>query len=257
MNLNFDSVIVSNYHSNSQIARVLTENWVSKNMYCPRCGNTHLEHFENNRPVADFFCPDCSSEYELKSKDGPLGAKINDGAYETMIERITGNQNPDFFFMTYSKSELRVKDFILIPKHFFVPEIIEKRKPLSPTARRAGWVGCNILIDKVPEQGRIKIVSDGVIFDAQSVIEKVQISNRLATSSISSRGWLMDVLNCVNQIKTQRFTLYDMYKFEYILQSKHPQNNNVRPKIRQQLQMLRDRGFVEFLGNGVYEKVIL
>ena len=89
MNLNFDSDIAERYHSGAQIARVLTENWVCQNMYCPRCGNSHIEHFQNNRPVADFFCPSCNNEYELKSKNGNLGHKINDGAYSTMIERIT------------------------------------------------------------------------------------------------------------------------------------------------------------------------
>jgi len=39
-----------------------------------------------------------------------------------------------------------------------------------------------------------------------------------------------------------------------MLQAKHPQNQNVKPKIRQQLQILRDRGFIEFLGNGYYRK---
>lgn len=63
--------------------------------------------------------------------------------------------------MSYSKAELKVRDFILIPKHFFVPDIIEKRAPLAPTARRAGWTGCNILINKIPEQGKIAIVSNG------------------------------------------------------------------------------------------------
>lgn len=121
MQLNFDSSIISNYRSNSQKARILTENWVSSNMFCPRCGNSCVEHFENNRPVADFYCSKCYNEYELKSKSGTLEHKINDGAYETMIKRITGNKNPDFFFMSYSKKELKVKDFIFIPKHFFVP----------------------------------------------------------------------------------------------------------------------------------------
>ena len=143
MNLAFDNSIsiMEGYHSKTQIARVLTEYWVNQNMYCPRCGNTHIKHFENNRPVADFYCPYCNNEYELKSKDGNLGHKINDGAYSTMIERITSNDNPDFFFMSYSKRELKVRDFILIPKHFFIPDIIERRKPLAPTARRAGNVG--------------------------------------------------------------------------------------------------------------------
>lgn len=194
MNLNFDCSVIANYHSNSQKARVLTEKWVSDNMFCPRCGAVRVSHFENNRPVADFYCPDCCSEYELKSKDGFLRHKINDGAYETMIERITSNVNPDFFFLSYSKSELKVKDFIFVPKHFFVPDIIEKRKPLSQTARRAGWVGCNILIDKIPEQGKIYIVSNGQVLSSEDIVYKVQKSDLLEKDDIHSRGWLMDVL---------------------------------------------------------------
>ena len=172
-----------------------------------------------------------------------------------MIERITGNQNPDFFFMSYSKSELKVIDFVLIPRHFFVPEIIEKRNPLPLTARRAGWVGCNILIDKIPKQGRISIVSNGVVFDANNVVEKVNKSNKLETRDMNNRGWLMDILNCVNKLPAQVFTINEMYMFEKELQIKHPQNNNIKAKIRQQLQLLRDKGFVEFLVNGIYIKI--
>ena len=256
MNLTFDTSIIENYHSGSQMARVLTENWVKENMYCPRCGNLHIKHFENNRPVADFFCPSCNNEYELKSKEGALGHKINDGAYSTMIERITSNDNPDFFFMSYSKQELKVRDFVLIPKHFFVPDIIEIREPLAPTARRAGWIGCNILIDQIPKQGRIDIISNGEIANIDYVVNKVNRSNQLETKDISARGWLIDVLNCVNKITSQLFTLEEMYRFENVLHIKHPQNNNIKPKIRQQLQFLRDKGFIEFLGNGRYRKII-
>lgn len=256
MNLKIDNRTIENYHSGTQIARVLTENWVNQNMYCPRCGNLHIKHFENNRPVADFYCPSCNNEYELKSKNGTLGHKITDGAYDTMIERITSNNNPDFFFMSYSKTVLEVIDFILIPKHFFVPDIVEKRKPLAPTARRAGWTGCNILIDKIPMQGRIAIVSNGKVQDMNDVVYKVNKSNQLETNDISTRGWLMDILNCVNKISSKTFTLSEIYEFEDILKLKHPRNNNIRPKIRQQLQFLRDKGFIEFLGNGRYVKVL-
>jgi Dam-replacing HTH domain len=40
--------------------------------------------------------------------------------------------------------------------------------------------------------------------------------------------------------------------FEPRLAALYPGNNNVRPKIRQQLQVLRDRGWLEFLGRGRY-----
>ena len=54
-----------------------------------------------------------------------------------MIERITSTRNPDLFVMQYSDN-LQVINLTLIPKFFFVPSIIEKRKPLSENARRAG-----------------------------------------------------------------------------------------------------------------------
>lgn len=256
MEIRLDSRISENYHSNSQIARILTETWVADNMFCPRCGNLHIKHFENNRPVADFFCPSCNNEYELKSKNGVLGHKINDGAYKTMIDRITSNNNPDFFFMTYSQKELKVRDFVFVPKHFFVPDIIEKRKPLALTSRRAGWTGCNILIDKIPEQGRIYVISNGHELSMESVISRVSQSNRLETGNLNSRGWLMDILNCVNKLPHEVFSLEEMYAFENELQAKHPQNGNIKPKIRQQLQFLRDKGFIEFLGGGMYKKIV-
>ena len=133
MDLNLNDKLVSEYHSGSQKARVLTESWVGEHLFCPRCGNEHLRHFQNNRPVADFICPSCSNQYELKSKQGKLGAKIADGAYDTFIKR--------------------------------------------------------------------------------------------------------------------------MYQFETYLYDRHQGNNNVRPKIRQQLQLLRDRGVIEFLGMGKYRKI--
>ena len=256
MNLYFDQHDTTLYHSASQISRIKTESWVAKNMYCPRCGNLHINRFENNRPVADFYCQKCKNEFELKSKIGSLDKKINDGAYATMIERITSNQNPDFFFMNYSKESQSVKDFILIPKHFFIPDIIEKRKPLADTARRAGWIGCNILIGKIPEQGRVYIIKDGKVSDMQSVLKKVNKGKLLEFDDLKTRGWIMDILSCINHIPTEIFSLSMVYNFTDYLSFKHPQNNNIQAKIRQQLQILRDLGFIEFLGKGQYRKML-
>ena len=157
MNLSFNTRLADGYYSNSQIARILTEDWVKQNSYCPNCGSLPLNEFANNKPVADFYCDSCSEEFELKSKIGVLTNTITDGAYSTMIERITSNQNPNFFFLTYTKT-WSVNNFLIIPKQFFTPEIIIKRKPLSATARRAGWVGCNIDISKIADSGKVFIV---------------------------------------------------------------------------------------------------
>ena len=255
MNLQMDSKIADNYTSNSQKIRVITEQWVNNNLYCPCCGKAQISHFENNRPVADFYCPECAEEYELKSKNGTIENKVNDGAYNTMIERIVSINNPNFFFMNYNRADLRVVDFLMVPKYFFSPEIIEKRKPLSDTARRAGWTGCNILIKQIPEEGRIYIVKNEIEIPQKEIITKVKKTEFIKQYKLDARGWLLDVLNCVNQIEGRDFTLEQMYKFENVLAAKHPDNKHVKDKIRQQLQILRDKGVIEFRGRGNYRKI--
>ena len=255
MDLRLNNELISEYHSGSQKARVLTESWVGDNLFCSRCGNAHIRHFANNKPAADFFCPACKNQFELKSKQGRLGRKVADGAYDTLIRRITSYENPDFLFMSYSMETMRVTDLIMIPKYFFVPEIIEKRAPLPLTARRAGWVGCNIVIEQIPQQGRVVIVSGGIEEDRELVLERASLSQRLSTEDLHARGWLMDILKCVNSFPSEEFSLTDMYQFENYLFEKHPENNNIRSKIRQQLQLLRDKGVIEFLGMGRYRKV--
>lgn len=255
MDLHFDETLGEKYKSISQKVRVMSENWVSSHMFCPCCGNRRILELKNNEPVADMKCENCCEVFELKSKEGKIGKKINDGAYSTMIERITSVTNPGLFVMQYS-SNYDVTDLILVPKFFFVPEVIERRKPLSHTARRAGWAGCNILYSKIPQQGKIEIIRNGKVQSASEVVKKYTRIKKLETQNINSRTWLFDVLDCVNQIESNEFYLEEIYAYTEILQRKHTNNHNIEAKIRQQLQFLRDKGFIEFLGGGFYKKLI-
>jgi type II restriction enzyme len=74
----------------------------------------------------------------------------------------------------------------------------------------------------------------------------------LANLSAEKRGWTLDVLNAISSLGKREFSLTEAYSFESELSNLHPANRHVRPKIRQQLQILRDLGLVEFLGNGRY-----
>ncbi len=253
MNLHFDLSLGNGYKSTSQKIRVISESWFAKNMYCPCCGNIRICHFKNNSPVADFYCENCNEQFELKSTDKKLGLKIADGAYSSAIERITSNTNPDLIVLQYK--DFKVSNLSLIPKFFFTPQIIEKRNPLSPNARRAGWVGCNIIFGRIPLQGKIPIISDGKILNRDEVVKLYQKSLVLRTDSIKNRGWILDVLNCINDIKSEEFNLNDVYQYAESLKIKHPDNNNIQAKIRQQLQFLRDRNLIVFLGRGKYRKI--
>ena len=252
MNFHFNTDLASGYASSSQKIRVLTEDWISHNMYCPVCGKPYIQTYENNRPVADFYCDSCASDFELKSKQGKALKLINDGAYDTMIERISSDRNPHFFFLSYKDYE--VSNLILVPNYFFTPTIIEKRKPLSVTARRAGWIGCNIDISGIPDSGKIFIVRNQQELNHSQVILQYEKTKILKTSNIEARGWLLDTLQCIEKIQNNEFKLNQVYAFEEELQRKHPDNNFIRDKLRQQLQILRDKGVIEFLGNGRYKK---
>ena len=170
MKLAFDIHTAKNYKSASQKVRVLTEQWVDNSIFCPNCGHLDIDRFPNNQPVADFYCSNCHEEYELKSKQNTLGMKIVDGAYHTMLTRLTSNNNPNFFLLNYDLTNLEVTNFLVIPKHFFVPEIIERRKPLAETARRAGWVGCNILLNYIPQTGKIFFVRNRRVEPREKVL---------------------------------------------------------------------------------------
>lgn len=255
MDISFNLSVASRYKSKSQIARVLTEDWVSRNVYCPSCGCNSLNEFPNNVPVADFSCSGCRSEYELKSKKDNFGSKIVDGAYKTIIGRINSNNNPNFFFLDYSYIDAVVNNFFVIPKHYFVEDVIEKRKPLKSKARRAGWVGCNILFNNIPELGKIYLVKKRLIISKKKVLNSWSKTNFLTDKKIEARGWILEIMKIVDEIPKKNFTLSDVYKYEEILQEKYPKNNFIKDKIRQQLQILRDNGLIQFKGRGKYMKL--
>jgi len=255
MNLKFDLSFSTGYTSSSQIARVLTESWVKQNAFCPSCGNDELNQFSNNSPVADFLCTTCRSEYELKSKKDSFTTRIVDGAYSTMIERINSENNPHFFFLNYSSKTLEVSNFLVIPKHYFIDDIIEKRKPLSSVARRSGWIGCNILLQGIPNSGKIFFIRNGELVNKKTVVETWSKTAFLANQKKESRGWTIEVLKVIDRIPTEEFKLAEVYKFENHFKEKFPNNKFIKDKIRQQLQVLRDKGLLQFQGNGGYKKI--
>jgi type II restriction enzyme len=170
-----------------------------------------------------------------------------------MLRRLRGNQVPNLFGLSYDRAQGRVRDLFVIPSQFFVPEIIECRKPLAPTARRARWVGCNILIQKVPLSGRVSIVSNGVALAKPDVLNAWRRTLFLREQpELEKRGWLLDVMNCVERLDKPEFQLSNVYQYESALARLHPENRHIRAKIRQQLQVLRDAGFIEFAERGRY-----
>lgn len=253
MDLYFEASLADAYQSNRQRARALTEPWIAREAYCANCGRFPLARYGNNSKVGDFYCPACEENYELKAKQSRFVNKIDDGGYHAMIGRLGGSANPNIFLLNYDARNLAVTSLAIIPKHFITVEMIEERKPLPVTAKRAGWVGCRILIAHIPPSGRIPIVRSGVIEPKASVLDQWQRTLFLRRQHDSeAKGWLVHVMRCIERIGKAQFSLDEVYRFENELAGAYPGNQHVRAKIRQKLQVLRDNGYLEFLGGGIY-----
>lgn len=252
MNLEFDTAIGASYKSSSQKIRKMGEQWVIDNLFCLKCGGK-LNKFADNHPVGDAYCPACKEEYELKCKKNRLASKIVDGAYMTMIEKIVHGSMPNLILLTYIGKKFMVSDTLIIPKHFFVPDFIIKRPPLKETARRHGWVGCFINLAPIPEAGKLYIVRQGKMYPKNDVLEKFKKMSFVNKENIENRGWMLDVMKCIERICREEFSISDIYAFVPHLQKLHPENHHVEAKIRQQLQKLRDDGYIIFTGRGRYK----
>lgn len=178
-----------------------------------------------------------------------------DGAYQTVMDRVS-HDPPSLMLMRYAPPAAGVTDLIVIPRQFLRPEMIQERKALSSTARRAGWIGCNIRLDQVPDAGRIAVVKGGVVTPKFEVLTRWASIRPLQAVAKAARGWLMDVMLVVDRLPAE-FTLAEVYGFEAELAARYPGNGNVRAKVRQQLQVLRDAGVVAFLGGGRYRRTPL
>jgi type II restriction enzyme len=242
----------ASYQSGSQNARAWTERWVREEVYCPNCGHPRIDQFPANRPAADFFCSVCREEFELKSQKKSFGRKIVDGAFRTMSERIAQSNNPNLVLLNYDLDRRAVTNVAVVPKHFLVQDIIEKRKPLADTARRARWIGCNILLSAIPSAGRIVLARDGIAEPKELVLAQWKRTLFLRRESSEARGWLIETMKCIDAIGRAEFTIEDIYAFEAKLSALYPDNKHVRLKIRQQLPVLRDHGYLEFEGRGRY-----
>jgi len=252
MILNLPTSLAQRYKSPSQKARVITESWMLDNMYCPACTFNHLTHTRPGTEAVDFFCSGCDSQFQLKAMSRPIGRKIVDAAYEAMMRAIIQDRLPHFLLLSYNNYSASVNDLLLIPKFCLGRSAIEKRNPLKSTARRAGWIGCNIILDLVPPEGRIQVISSGSIIAKAAVRRKFRNAQPLSEISSKKRGWTLDVLTVLRSLEKPEFTIDDAYSFEKVLSRQHPENRHVCPKIRQQLQILRDLGYLQFVKRAHY-----
>lgn len=247
-----DTSLGEKYSSKSQISRVISEQWIRENGYCLSCNSEQLIPTRANSMASDFFCGFCQQTYELKTFHRKPPRKLVDGAYAAMLSRIQSDSAPVLLLL--ERNDLwQVRNLTAIRNLFLTPQVIEVRKPLSSTARRAGWIGCSIRLDLIAQDARIAVVQEARETDHRETRDAFRRFGSLGSIEPNSRGWATLTLQVVRRIGQQEFSLSELYARESFFADVYPRNKNIRAKLRQQLQVLRDLGYVEFLGRGHYK----
>jgi hypothetical protein len=145
-----DPATASQYASKAQAARVMLETWAEMNLYCINCNADALNRLAANTPVADFACAKCAARYQLKSKEGRFGPKIAGAAYDPTIRAIREGLLPEYILVEFDHRFATVVFVDAIPGRLITEDRVVARKPLSQSARRAGWRGCTIDVLGLP-----------------------------------------------------------------------------------------------------------
>lgn len=245
--------LAKDYKSPSQIARVTTEAWVDNHLLCPNCGSS-IDRFPANRKSVDFCCSTCEEVFQLKSFSKSRPSRIPGGDYSTTLESIEEGSRPSFIFLHYDRDEMRVVDIHAVHSAFITKDQVKPRKPLGESARRAGWQGCYIHLAGIPDRAFVPIIRNGEHLPPSRVRELWDQASQIRKQDYESRAWISTILRLLDNLDKE-FELAEVYEFENRLSIQYPENQHIRAKIRQQLQFLRDEGYIEFLGNGHYRKV--
>lgn len=255
MDLRLPASLASAYRSKSQQARVVSESWGANELFCAACINDRLDSFKNNTAASDFQCATCRERYQLKSQSRPFARRVLGANYQKMCDAITAETAPSYYLLHYDSPTWMVQDLMLVPHLSITLSALVKRPPLRATARRANWEGYFLDLDRVPNAAKISVIQNGNERPrAQIRSDYARIAPVLALKQ-ESRGWLLDVLRCVENVPTEIFHNHDVYAFAGELAALHPENHHVIPKIRQQLQALRDAGLIKHIERGVWQKI--
>ena len=97
------------------------------------------------------------------------------------------------------------------------------------------------------------LIKDCVLESKAAVLGKWQRTLFLQDQKdVGAKGWLLSIIRCIEKIGKHTFTINELYSFEAEFRAIYPSNHHIKEKMRQKLQILRDKGFLEFLGGGTY-----
>jgi DNA-directed RNA polymerase subunit RPC12/RpoP len=244
-------------------ARAATESWAGQNLYCPNCTSSKLDLQDNG----ELSCLRCRLRFLVKGQKNRLGKSVADGAYDATARALRSAAGPGYFFVHYDDTSWTVRNVLLVP-HFALPP--------SAVVKRPGSTGCRFALDRIPLDARITIITtiksskSGdteciMISRPEEVRERFHRLKPLADIPAKQRALTLDLLNLVRNLAASKpknknpksasgtFANEDIYACESELEKWHPEVSKIHDKIRRQLLVLKDCGFLTQHQTGVWK----
>ncbi len=147
----------NNWKSESRVVGEACEYYVKNKIKCVRCDTNNFEKCKINEKSKDLVCMSCNQKYQIKAKSATRKqvnnirckqqVKTIGGDYSTTLHNLS--EQIDYLIILYEKQSYEILDILYIRSENVNSDCIIPRKPLSSTAKRAGWQGCNILFGNI------------------------------------------------------------------------------------------------------------
>lgn len=136
------------------------EDLIAKACACPRCKRVRvLRRLPPNFKCADLICDFCGFLAQVKSMNvravEPLPRLVLGAAWEPQRERMVSAIYFPLFLVLKAPAEVAC---YYLPADYQRPELFVPRKPLSGTARRAGWQGFVYDLSVLPSGALVRIL---------------------------------------------------------------------------------------------------
>jgi hypothetical protein len=143
------------------------ERAVIRRVACPRCNRTkQLAQLPRNFQCADVICKFCGFLAQVKTATVAVHAAgppntILGAAWRPQHEQIIAGIYQSLYIVGLTKAGRLVRiDYVAAHILQATPTVFAPREPLSQKARRAGWQGFMLRIDRLPEIGIHQVYPD-------------------------------------------------------------------------------------------------
>ena len=150
LNINYHKIVTEKGWKNKSriIGEAIEDSIIS--LRCPICSKASLKKYSTNEKSKDIYCEECNSQFQVKGTQTKYTSnssiKLLGAEYKTTCCSVN-SKVVHFIIVFYSEinSIYSIKNIVFINSECITENCVLPRKPLSNTARRAGWQGCYLV----------------------------------------------------------------------------------------------------------------